>query len=88
MPFHTTELDFQAEREGLTRLLLCCLPARSPWLMPLEPVFGWVKHQVLGARPFGTLQALQHAVETAFRDRVAEAQPRRARYWEAATAAA
>jgi transposase len=95
-PWHTSretrhwirQYNRRAKKEGLTRLLVCYLPTRSPWLMPLEAVFGWVKHQVLGPRLFETLEALQAAVETAFRDRVAEAQPRRARYWAAASTAA
>jgi hypothetical protein len=36
----------RAKREGLTRLIVCQLPTRSPWLMPLESIFGWVKHRV------------------------------------------
>lgn len=78
----------RAKQERLTRLLVCYLPVRSPWLMPLEAIFGSVKHQVLGPRWFETLEALQGAVEQAFRARVAEAQPRRARYWQATLATA
>jgi transposase len=95
-PWHTSQetrgwvrqYNRRAKREGLTRLILCYLPVRSPWLMPLEAIFGWVKHQVLGPRLFETLEALHGAVEQAFRHRVAEAQPRRACYWEVAGAAA
>jgi transposase len=95
-PWHTSretrrwirQYNQQAKKEGLTRLLVCYLPTRSPWLMPLEAIFGWVKHHVLGPRLFETLEALQAAVEAAFRDRVAAAQPRRARYRAAAEAAA
>jgi len=29
----------RAKRDGLTRLILCFLPTRSPWLTPLEPIF-------------------------------------------------
>jgi len=94
-PWHTSqgtrrwvrEYNLRAKQEGLTRMVLCYLPVRSPWLMPLEAIFGWIKHQVLGPRLFGTLKGLQEAVETAFRDRVVAAQPRRARYWAASAAA-
>jgi hypothetical protein len=41
----------------------------SPWLMPLEAVFGSVKHRVLGARSFATLAELRVAVEQAFHAR-------------------
>lgn len=91
-PWHTSRetrrwvraYNRRARREGLTRLLVCDLPTRSPWLMPLEAVFGWVKHHVLGPRVFETLEALRSAVEAAFRDRIPAAQPRRARAWAAA----
>ena len=52
--------------------------------MPLEPVFGWTKHQVLGPRVFASLDELKQSVERAFQHRIAEAQPRRARYYDAA----
>ncbi|MHB0859317.1 MAG: transposase, partial [Anaerolineae bacterium] len=93
-PWHTSRAarcwvrayNRRAKREGLTRLVLCYLPVRSPWRMPLEALLGWVKHQVLGPQLFDTLRALQDAVEQAFHDRVAAAQPRRVRYWAAETA--
>ena len=66
----------RAKREGLTRLIVCQHPTRSPWLMPLEAIFGWVKHQVLGDRLFETVTALQAAVERYFRQRVAQAKER------------
>ncbi len=74
----------QAKQAGLTRILVCYLPKRSPWLMPLEPVFGWTKHQVLGLRVFASLDELKLSVERAFQARVAEAQPRRTRNYDAA----
>ena len=73
-----------AKRVGLTRILVCYLPKRSPWLMPLEPVFGWTKHQILGPRVFASLDELKQSVERAFQDRITEAQPRRARYYDTA----
>lgn len=78
----------RAKQEGLTRLLVCLHPTRSPWLMPLEPIFGWVKHQVLGGRLFETVGDLQHAVEHYFRQRVAKARERRDKAWAKALATA
>ena len=78
----------RAKREGLTRLILCFLPVRSPWLMPLEPIFGWIKHQMLGDRQFETVADLRRAVERCFRQRVAEAKQRRDAVWQTAPATA
>ena len=66
----------KAKREGLPRLLVVYHPTRSPWLMPLESIFGWVKHQVLGGRVFETVSELQQAVELALQLRVAQAKTR------------
>jgi transposase len=71
----------RAKEEARTRLIVCQLPTRSPWLMPLEPVFGWTKHQVLGGRLFQTVAQLQAAVEHYFHQRVAQAKERRDRTW-------
>jgi transposase len=71
----------RAKREGLARLIVCQLPTRSPWLMPLESIFGWIKHQVLGGRPFETVAELQAAVVQSFRERVDSAKARRDRIW-------
>ena len=71
----------RAKLDGLTRLIVCKLPTRSPWLMPLEPVFGWLKHQVLGDRVFDTLAELRAAAECYFRQRVAAAKERRDQVW-------
>ena len=71
----------RAKEEARTRLIVCQLPTRSPWLMPLEPIFGWAKHQVLGGRLFETVAQLQAAVESYFHQRVAEAKERRNRAW-------
>jgi transposase len=73
----------RAKQAGLTRLIVCLLPTRSPWLMPLEPIFGYVKHQILGGRLFQTVAELQIAVERYFRQRVAQAKERRDRAWAA-----
>ena len=80
--------NWRAKREGSARLIICQLPTRSPWLMPLESVFGWTKHQVLGGRPFETVAELQAAVERHFRQRVASAKERRDQAWTAALATA
>ena len=66
----------KAKQLGLPRLLVSYHPTRSPWLMPLESVFGWVKHQVLGGRVFQTVSELQQAVALAFQQRVAQAKTR------------
>jgi hypothetical protein len=78
----------RAKREGLTRLIVCKLPTHSPWLMPLESIFGWTKHQVLGDRIFETIVDLRQAVEQHFRQRVAQAKERRDRAWTKALATA
>lgn len=88
-PWHTSKLtrtwirtyNQRAKREGLPRLIVCGLPSRSPWLMPLESIFNWTKHQVLGNRKFETIAELQAAVERYFRRRVKEARERRHRTW-------
>jgi hypothetical protein len=88
-PWHTSgrtrqwirEYNRRAKREGLTRLIMCHLPTRSPWLMPLESIFGWIKHQVLGDRCFDTVADLQAAVVRAFESRITTAQQRRERAW-------
>ena len=71
----------RAKEENLTRLIVCQLPTRSPWLMPLEPIFGWTKHQVLGGRLFETVAQLQAAVERYFHQRIDQAKERRDRDW-------
>jgi transposase len=76
----------QAKLKNQTRLIVCSLPTRSPWLMPLEPIFGWIKHQVLGGRLFETIAALQAAVENYFHQRVDQARQRRNQAWRAALA--
>lgn len=90
--FHTSgrvrrwirDYNRRAKKDGLTRLIPFWLPSRSPWLMPLEAVFGSVKHRVLGDRTFGTLADLQVAVERAFDNRVAAAKKRRDCRWSKA----
>lgn len=52
----------QAKQEGKLRVLLFFLPSKSPWLMPLEGVFGQTKRAV-GMRQRETLDQLQDAVE-------------------------
>ena len=81
MPAQTRAYNRRAKHEGLTRLIICRLPTRSPWLMPLESIFGWIKHQILGNRLFQTVAELQAAAEHYFRHRVAQARERRDRAW-------
>lgn len=76
-----------AKQEGLTRLLICTLPSRSPWLMPLEAVFGAIKYRVLGGRIFDTVAHLQEAVVKAFHQRIEQARIRRDQTWSARLAA-
>lgn len=52
--------------------------------MPLEPIFGYLKHQVLGHRVFETVAALQEAVERYFTRRVSAAKRRRDALFNAA----
>jgi hypothetical protein len=93
-PWHTSRrtriwiraYNRRAKRRGLCRLIVCYLPTRSPWLMPLEPIFGWIKHHILGNRLFQAVNNLQGAVEDGFRQRVAAAKKRRDKAWTAALA--
>jgi hypothetical protein len=78
----------QAKQQGLTRLIVCSLPTRSPWLMPLEAIFGHIKHQILGDRDFETISELQAAAVSAFRQRVTAARIRRDQSWDRALAVA
>ena len=59
----------QAKREGLIRLLLVPLPSRSPWLNPLEPVFGQAKRHVLGGRAVPQPSKLKQKTERYFKHR-------------------
>ncbi len=52
----------RAGEEGGVRVLLFYLPIRSPWLMPLEGVFGQTK-RAIGAEQRATMAELQAAVE-------------------------
>ena len=51
-----------AKRHGRLRVLLCALPIKAPWLMPLEAVFGQTKRAV-GPLERESLSTLQGAVE-------------------------
>jgi len=51
-----------ARQTGGMHVLLFYLPIKSPWLMPLEPVFGQTKRAIGGA-DYATLADLQGAVE-------------------------
>lgn len=67
----------RAKRLNLPRLIVCVHPSGSPWLMPLELIFGWTKRQALGRRVFDTLAELQAVVEHHFRERAPKARLRR-----------
>jgi hypothetical protein len=71
----------RAKQDGLTRLVICYLPTRSPWLMPLEAVFGRLKQQVLGGRMFATVAEMKGAVEQRFEQRVVQAKKHRDQTW-------
>jgi len=75
----------RAKRLNLPRLIVCVHPSGSPWLMPLEPIFGWTKRQALGGRVFDTLAELQAVVEHHLRERVPKARLRRTRAAAVAT---
>jgi len=66
-----------AKKQGLCRILICFHPTRSPWLMPLEAIFGAIKHRILGNLDFDTLAALKSAVEAYFLHLIPEAKARR-----------
>jgi hypothetical protein len=57
-----------ARQTGGIHVLLFSLPIKSPWLMPLEPIFGQTKRAVGGADD-ATLTDLQGAVERRLRHR-------------------
>lgn len=70
-----------AKKQGLCRILICFHPTRSPWLMPLEAIFGAIKHRILGNLDFETLAVLKSAVENYFQQRIPEAKTRRDLAW-------
>ena len=70
-----------AKKQGLCRILVCFHPTRSPWLMPLEAIFGAIKHRILADLDFDTLAALKSAVENYFHQRIPEAKARRDLAW-------
>ena len=59
----------QAKRAGHIRLLLVPLPSRSPWLNPLEPVFGQAKRHVVGGRIVPQPSRLKQKTERYFKHR-------------------
>lgn len=70
-----------AKKQDLCRILVCFHPTRSPWLMPLEAIFGAIKHHILGNLDFKTLSALKLAVENYFQLRIPDAKARRDIAW-------
>jgi len=59
----------RAKREGLIRLLIDCLPSCSPWLNPIEPVFGQAKRHVVGGSAVPKLRELKCKTERYSRQR-------------------
>ena len=49
--------------------------------MPLEPIFGWTKHQTLGRRPLENVSQLRAAVGRCFHRPFEQAKERRNRAW-------
>jgi transposase len=64
---HTSRV-VQAARPGLAKLgiFLCYLPAYSPELNRIEPVFKQVKHHDMPVRSYATRAELRAAVEAGF----------------------
>ncbi len=58
-----------AKRTGQVRLLLVALPSRSPWLNPLEPVFGQAKRHIVGRRMVAPPGRLKRKTESYFKRR-------------------
>jgi transposase len=58
-----------AKRDGGVRLLLVPLPSRSPWLNPLEPIFGQAKRRLVGRRAVPQPGRLKRKTESYFRRR-------------------
>jgi transposase len=58
-----------AKRTGQVRLLLVALPSRSPWLNPIEPVFGQAKRHIVGRRPVAQPGRLKRKTESYFKRR-------------------
>lgn len=58
-----------AKRTGQVRLLLVPLPSRSPWLNPLEPVFGQAKRHIVGRRAVPEPHRLKRKTESYFKRR-------------------
>jgi len=58
-----------AKRDGRVRLLLVPLPSRSPWLNPLEPVFGQAKRHIVGRRAIPQPSRLKRKTESYFKRR-------------------
>jgi transposase len=58
-----------AKRIGQVRLLLVPLPSRSPWLNPLEPVFGQAKRRIVGRRAVPEPHRLKRKTESYFNRR-------------------
>jgi len=69
----------RAKRAGLIRLLLVPLPSRSPWLNPIEPVFGQAKRRIVGRRAIPLPGQLKRKTERYFNQRDTNLQRQAAR---------
>ena len=69
----------QAKPEGKLRVALYFLPIKSPWLMPLEPVFGQTKRAV-GMRKRATFEELEEAVDRRLKARNARVRARTSKH--------
>lgn len=73
-----TEHNRQVKRDGGVHVILFYLPIKSPWLMPLEPVFGQTK-RAIGPERRQEMSELKSAVERRIDRRNALVRKRRQR---------
>jgi transposase len=64
-----TRYNLKAKRTGQIRLLIVRLPSRSPWLNPIEPVFGQAKRRLVGRRLVPQPNRLKQKTERYFNRR-------------------
>ena len=64
-----TRYNLKAKRTGQIRLLIVRLPSRSPWLNPMEPVFGQAKRRIVGRRLVPQPSRLKQKTERYFNQR-------------------
>ncbi len=64
-----TRYNLKAKRQGKIRMLIVRLPSRSPWLNPIEPVFGQAKRRIVGRRLVRQPSRLKQKTERYFNQR-------------------